>query len=209
MKFSLVVLASLSLIAGFFGPWIEAYLIPGIHMPGIIDGLMMLFTKTITPISMLVLGTILVVGGVPGYYIYIKRSWNAEKISKSKIHSFVYNRWYWNTILVKIFVDGFHALSRGLFNTFERALDRLNDLIVSANIKFSHGMEVFDRKGVDGVVNGIVSASVAGSKAVDKSQTGNAQTYLQVGMIGLVILLITLALIFNDQITFLIQWLVS
>ncbi len=209
MKFSLVVLAALTLISGFFGPWIEAYLIPSVHMPGVIDGLMMLFGKVFTPISMMVLGTILVVGGVPGYFIYIKRSWNAEKIGKSKLHTFLYNRWYWNTILVKIFVNGFHALSRGIFNTFEKALDKLNDAIVSGNIKLSHGMEKFDRKGVDGVVNGIVSASVAGSKAVDKTQTGNAQTYLQVGLIGLVILLITLSLILNDQITFLIQWLVS
>lgn len=101
------------------------------------------FIHTFTSPTFLITIGILLLGGIPGYFFYIRRSWNAESFIGERgirhgIHSFLYNRWYYNRALYKIFVDGTNRLSKGLFKHIEEGIfDRFNYLVADATSDLS------------------------------------------------------------------------
>jgi NADH-quinone oxidoreductase subunit L len=54
------------------------------------------------------------------------------------------------------------------------------------------GLEVFDSEGVDGAVNGIAGATIAGGRAIRRAQTGQLQLYglvIGVGILAIILVL--------------------
>ncbi len=57
---------------------------------------------------------------------------------------------------------------------------------------FFAGLQVFDNSGVDGTVNGIANATIAGGRAIRRAQTGQLQLYglfIGVGILAIILVI--------------------
>ncbi|MCD6480132.1 NADH-quinone oxidoreductase subunit L [Candidatus Bathyarchaeota archaeon] len=75
-------------------------------------------------------GAMLLIGGVAGYLLYLGRKVDARRLVESSpllrgIYTFLWNRWYINSLYYLIFVDGILSLKDALYRWLESAvLDR-------------------------------------------------------------------------------------
>jgi NADH-quinone oxidoreductase subunit L len=138
MWIPLVILAVFTLLFGFLSPLFESFITstsgagaaaigPPISI-GLGEFLVDIFTSTTFIFTVI----IIIVGFVPAYFVYFRRSISAEKLTKKgtvlgKIRTFFFNRWYINAFYYKVFVNGFLKLSRGIRGTVEeKGIDRFN-----------------------------------------------------------------------------------
>ncbi|MFX1562338.1 MAG: NADH-quinone oxidoreductase subunit L [Promethearchaeota archaeon] len=147
MWIPLAILALTTLIFGFlqpflyvffFGQWNTIY-----HATATLDTIPALyihtFIHTFTSPTFLITIGILLLGGIPGYFFYIRRSWDAKSLVGERgflhgIYAFLYNRWYYNRALYKIFIDGTNRLSKELYKHVEVGIiDRFNYLLADAS----------------------------------------------------------------------------
>jgi NADH-quinone oxidoreductase subunit L len=132
----LVILAIFTLFFGFLSPLFENFITgtlgagtvgPQISI-GLGDFLVDIFTSTTFIITII----IIIVGFVPAYFLYFRRSLSAEKLTKKgsflgKIRTFFFNRWYINALYYKVFVNGFLSLTKKIRGTVEeKGIDRFN-----------------------------------------------------------------------------------
>ncbi|MCF2136568.1 MAG: NADH-quinone oxidoreductase subunit L [Candidatus Thorarchaeota archaeon] len=73
------------------------------------------------PLTLLTVG-IWIVGITPAYFIYYKGKGDFTNLRNGPLGRFLENRWYFNTIFNRIFVDGYLWLSNGLRTRVESAL---------------------------------------------------------------------------------------
>jgi NADH-quinone oxidoreductase subunit L len=136
MWIPLVILAIFTLFFGFLSPLFENFITgtlgagtvgPQISI-GLGDFLVDIFTSTTFIITII----IIIVGFVPAYFLYFRRSLSAEKLTKKgsvlgKIRTFFFNRWYINALYYKVFVNGFLSLTKKIRGTVEeKGIDRFN-----------------------------------------------------------------------------------
>jgi NADH-quinone oxidoreductase subunit L len=152
MWIPLAILAIATLVMGFLGPLLEGWfftqwhhiydatIVP--HLGTLPELFIHYFLRTFThsvygisPTFLITLG-VLLLGGVPGYLFYIRRSWNPNIGEKGFLHGiyrFLFNRWYYNRALYYIFVSGTLAVTSGLYKYMEtKGIDRFNYLIAEA-----------------------------------------------------------------------------
>ena len=133
----------------------------------IIAGLLSVFTHKIHGIPLPLISLLVALFGIFCAYAVYKRQWiKAETFGKvfGPLYKVVYNKYFFDTLYENIIVK--LALIKGLFN----------------------GFEIFDRRGVDGAVNGISGVIIAGGKAIRKAQTGQLQLYGVFIGIGVVVI---------------------
>ncbi len=125
MWIPLVILALFTIFFGFLGPLFEGYM-------GYPIGFAEFFQAMLSPTTLILTTIIIIVGFVPAYFLYFRRSLSAEKLTKKgsvlgKFHTFFFNRWYINAFYYKVFVSGFLSLSRKIRGTIEeKGIDRFN-----------------------------------------------------------------------------------
>jgi len=136
----------------------------------------------------IILSIILVVGGIPGYLIYFRKMGNAF-FANSFLQKFLYNRWYWNTLMLTVFVDG-TTKAGDLLQYPEKALDYGTNSLAKSVLATANAFEVLDRKIVDGSVNKIAYAFQWMGMKLRRFETGFISQYLWIGAFGFVILLI-------------------
>jgi NADH-quinone oxidoreductase subunit L len=125
MWIPLVILALFTIFFGFLSPLFEGYM-------GYPIGFAEFFQAMLTPATLILTTIIIVVGFVPAYFLYFRRSLSAEKLTKKgsvlgKLHTFFFNRWYINAFYYRVFVSGFLSLSRKIRGTVEeKGIDRFN-----------------------------------------------------------------------------------
>lgn len=122
MLIPLVVLAFISSIIGFFGPYIfmfltgeGAWLHEETRMINIVEYLLEHATSLTFYISLL----LILIGMYPSYIAFISRKVDPSKILERNIilrgiYKFFYNRWYINAIYYRVFLGGIKKLSSGL-----------------------------------------------------------------------------------------------
>ena len=109
MTVPLMILALFSVISGFFAPVFEQFFetqLAVLGFAGIHDVLVVFqefLVHSFTAPTTLITVVIIVIGFVPAYMLYIKRTLDAEKIVSSNpllkgVYTFLYNRWYINDI---------------------------------------------------------------------------------------------------------------
>ncbi len=145
MWIPLAILALTTLILGFlypfiyvyfFGQWGTVYSIDielPLHLAALptlyINWLAHTFTSTtyiISPTFLITIG-VLLLGGIPGYFFYIRRSWDASRFSNNALHRFLYHRWYYNRALYFVFVRTGIEFSQGMYKYVEDGgIDRFN-----------------------------------------------------------------------------------
>ncbi|MFX1319122.1 MAG: NADH-quinone oxidoreductase subunit L, partial [Promethearchaeota archaeon] len=152
MWIPLVILALASIIIGFLEPFLKQFFFgfwhdtfPSIptppHIYDVITMYIHFFQEVfLSPTFLITLG-VLFIGGILGYMFYVRRSWSPEFVGRGflgKIYTFLYNRWYWNALMYKVFVDGGLWLTRGLFNKVEiKGIDRANYAIADGSVGLS------------------------------------------------------------------------
>ncbi len=89
------------------------------------------------------------------YSVYLKKWVTAESLGKAfgPLYTMVFNKYFFDELYENIIVK--LALIKGLFN----------------------GFEIFDRRGVDGAVNGVSDVIMGGGRAIRRAQTGQLQLY--------------------------------
>ena len=117
-------------------------------------------TLPVTTIALATSAVMLVVGGLPGYLLYVaRRADPAEIVGRSSVlralHKFLWNRWYINPFYYKAFVDGTLKLKQALFKWFEMAVvDKVNGAVAVAFTASSSALfRSLESVGIDGGFN--------------------------------------------------------
>jgi NADH-quinone oxidoreductase subunit L len=125
------------------------------------------FTHSVEGVPLPLISLLVALFGIfSAYAVYNKQWLKAETFGKvfGPLYKLVYNKYFFDVLYENIIVK--LALIKGLFN----------------------GFEIFDRRGVDGAVNGVSAIVVSGGRAIRKAQTGQLQLYgLFIGL-GVVII---------------------
>jgi NADH-quinone oxidoreductase subunit L len=138
MWFPYAVLASATLVIGLVGPFVEE-LLHGVFsgslpsgsagLEAVLAGSQATDGISVNVVAVALSVTMLVVGGLPAYLIYVKHQIDQTEVLREHralrmIHGFLWNRWYLNATYYKIFVNGtlefafrcFKAMEVGIFD---------------------------------------------------------------------------------------------
>jgi NADH-quinone oxidoreductase subunit L len=165
MVIPMVVLAVLAVVSGLWNVTghFGAFMGHG-ETHGFVEGFFGIFTHALPWLSLILAG----LGILFAYAVYGAKWLSAERIGSmfSPLYT-MFLRKYWfdelyeNVIVRKVLLGGFFA-----------------------------GLQLFDSKGVDGVVNGLASVTAVGGRAIRRVQTGQLQLYGLVIGIGLVVIIL-------------------
>jgi len=166
MVIPMVVLAILAVVSGLWNVTghFDAFMGHG-HTHSFIHGFFHPFTQPLPWISLILAG----LGILLAYAMYSKRWLSPEQIGSrfQPLYTLFYRKYWFDELYENIIVR--IALLKGFFA----------------------GLEQFDSRAVDGVVNGVANGAIAGGRAIRRAQTGQLQLYaLFIGMGILAILLV-------------------
>ena len=197
MMVPLYILAGFTLIAFLVFPFIQQIAINDTHSWDYILSHMISikFSPEGFPPFLITLGA-LALGGIPGYWIYIKNSDRPNTIIGEsgvgrRIYNFLKHRWYIN--------EGYHWILRKFLRIAEWYKFRVDDKIIDgidfksadAAIAISTQVRWVDDNIVDGFAEGISTQSVRASEAgLSETQTGRVNDYVSVVIFGIGILII-------------------
>jgi NADH-quinone oxidoreductase subunit L len=186
MMLPVIILSLFSVLGGFLGPLINNYFGQSNYTYATV-------MAELTSIPSTVAFLALVVGGIPAYLLYIRRSVDPSKVSSKPIirsfHRFFTNRWYINAAYYKI-LNGFMTFSSKLLRKGEiSGLEGFNVKLPEFFVKFSSGVRKVDERVVDRTANQIARGAVTASKTSSRIQTGGISDYLSAFFFGLAILL--------------------
>jgi NADH-quinone oxidoreductase subunit L len=119
-------------------------------------GLFGVFTHTVEGVPLPLLSLLVALFGIfCAYTVYLKKWVTAESLGKAfgPLYKLVFRKYFFDELYENIIVK--LALIKGLFN----------------------GFEIFDRRGVDGAVNGVSDVVMGGGQAIRRAQTGQLQLY--------------------------------
>ncbi|MCD6381279.1 MAG: NADH-quinone oxidoreductase subunit L [Candidatus Odinarchaeota archaeon] len=133
MTIPLIILASITLIAGFVEPIFSNFIFKTWEHPLELTYGEML-NEVLSPTLLLTISAI-ALGFVPSYMMYIRREWSPEKILErspilAKLWDFLWNGWYIDAFYNVVLVDGFINLSKALYTYIERyVFDNVNVIL--------------------------------------------------------------------------------
>jgi NADH-quinone oxidoreductase subunit L len=115
------------------------------------------------------------IGGVLGWAFYLARkvdSWafvSGSPLLKG-VHTFLWNRWYMNSLYYAVFVDGLLAFKEFVFKVLEKGvIDRISGGVSMVTIALGRGLSVFENRVYDPALNlGIPYVFVHGGEALFK-----------------------------------------
>jgi NADH-quinone oxidoreductase subunit L len=172
----LVFLALMAVVAGWWnvtGSFSAFFGLQNVSEPSIGEAFLSVFTFSFNGVPVPLISLLLALFGIfCAYAVYLKKWVTAESLGKAfgPLYKLVYNKYFFDVLYENIIVK--LALIKGLFN----------------------GFEIFDRRGVDGAVNGVSTVVMGGGRAIRRAQTGQLQLY---GLfIGLGVVVIALCVYF-------------
>lgn len=140
----------------------------------------------------MVVAIVVIVGGVPAYLYYFAHKRNV--LAGTFLNKFLYNRWYWNKLMLTTFVDGSVAVGNALVCA-ENGIDKATTALGVGTLKLSDTTIIVDQKVVDGAVNGIAKLFQKIGEWLKRIETGFISWYLWLGTAGLAIVLGVVAVI--------------
>jgi NADH-quinone oxidoreductase subunit L len=206
------ILAVATIVTGFVGPFFEHFmhdfLEPSMHILhhevrlsamvyGAVESYsgipMQLITSTIT-------ACMLVIGGLPAYYLYISRKGDPEEFVEKHglkgLYNFLYNRWYINPTYYRIFVYSLISGSSILFRNLEKAvIDAFNYILANFIVKLSNVIyKYFEKPILDGLNYAIAYAFASFSQAFRRIQTGVSSFNIMGMALGIILLIVLIIL---------------
>jgi NADH-quinone oxidoreductase subunit L len=114
----------------------------------------------------------LLIGGILGWLFYLSDSWafvSGNPVLKP-VHTFLFNRWYMNSIYYKVFVYGLINFAKAVFASLESLVfDKITAFVSSSTIAFGKVLHVFETKVYDPAINvGLVNVFVEGGRMLFK-----------------------------------------
>ena len=197
-----VILAIATIIFGLAGPLIEAFIKDSL----VVNAAPLMGSIPITASAeshAVLIGSVgslamLAVGGTIGYLVYISGRIKPSSIvgetgAARSVYNFLWNRWYINPVYYRIFVNGTIAAATDLWRSVELSFfDRISGAVASASIGISRDGQGVDLNAIDAMINWIGSFGRRSSSALKKIQTGVAQDYVTVFVIGLFALIVAI-----------------
>ena len=172
MTIPLIILAGLAITSGFalfMGDGFKAFmggsiegLVPGAHEEGLVDIAIEIFTDPLTYVSL----ALAVVGILMAYRIYYMPGFDRSVFARGAagtLQRALENRWY----ISKFYDDFAYKVWYG----------------------FSLACDWFDRRVIDGIVNGFSFLGANTGGVIRKAQSGNVQRYASLVVLGIVLLL--------------------
>jgi NADH-quinone oxidoreductase subunit L len=200
MTVPLMILAFFALASGMFIFYTQGFenvvFVEHAHAVLPMDILVHTFTSPLTYISILV-----AVGGIGlAYLVYQRRTITATKFTSTRATKGIHNmlsRRYW-------FPEGYNYIGGKIYYGFAKAIDWFDRKVIDgfvngvakAGLAVGKGHDKFDRKVVDGVVNGISSSAIGSGKKLRRGQRGYVQDYAAVIIIGICIVIFLIEVVF-------------
>ena len=188
MTWPLIILAFLSIFAGWVGiPWLPKnfgsfVLDYGHHDHHVHFNWMLAGISTVVAVSGILLA----------YLMYIRRSISSEKLTQQfkAIHTFLFNKWFWDEIYDTI-VIGPTLWVAGFLAVFDKlVIDGIVNFMGKSTLVLSWVSNLFDRYVVDGAVNGAGYVTRGFGLLFSRFQTGRVFNYAFVIVLGVVVILI-------------------
>jgi len=136
----------------------------------------------------------ILIGVIPAYFLYFSQKWDKMNIYNRSmflrmIHTFLWQRWYINSFYEWFFVRGTLRVSSFVANKIEEIVDpALNRGVPAVVLGLSRFSDWFDRRGIDGVLDGTAYRVMDTGKVLAGIQTGRIQDYLALATIILLII---------------------
>lgn len=130
-----------------------------------------------------------VIGAIPAYFFYVSRSWNVNAFHERSgvlrvLHTFLWNRWYINSLFNWIFVRGVMRAAAIVRDRLEVAADgAINQKIPASVFSLASLSNWFDQKAIDGVVDGTAHNFRNTGTAMSQLLTGRIQDYLALAVV--------------------------
>ena len=190
------VLAAMTVLLGVLAPFFENFLFAGMSSTLRTFGLSVSTPYfTLQPLAVATSLSVMAIGIAIAFPFYITRSLDAAKAVSSSVMSYMYKfiweRLYINAVYYRLFVNTSIWFGDRLSSIIESSFfQQINFPISSASYALANISDFFDRKVVDGFMNGVAYFFSIISRAVRKLQTGNAESYLFAVVFGLLFLLL-------------------
>ncbi len=130
----------------------------------------------------------ILIGAIPAYFLYFAQKWDPRVYRRSAFlraaHAFLWQRWYINSFYEWAFVKGTMRTCRIVADRIEEAVDSsLNRHTPSGVFGLARISDWFDRKGIDGLLDGTAYRVLDAGRALAGIQTGKIQEYLAVATV--------------------------
>ncbi|UCD92264.1 MAG: hypothetical protein JSV43_08630, partial [Methanobacteriota archaeon] len=151
----------------------------------VIDELIHVFSNPLTYLSI----GLAALGILLAYVVYSRHVVSAAVFTSSRptkgIHKLLVNRYYMDYAYRMFGLKIGYGFAKVCDWFDRRAIDGFVNGVAKGGIVFSKANDYFDRKGVDGLVDGMSSSIVGSSKRLRKTQSGNIQGYLAAVVLGI------------------------
>jgi len=148
--------------------------------------------------------TMLIMGGVPAYLIYVRHDIDQTKILREHkalgmVHEFLWNRWYLNPTYYKIFVYGTIGFAIDCFKIIEIGIiDKINGGVSAAVLYLSRGSSrIIEMDIMDQVNWKVAGAATYAYHRVKRIQTGVLSYNMAYVALFLLLLLLLMRLMFG------------
>ena len=167
MVMPMVILAVLAVVSGFWNVTGQFGTLMGHgETRSFVSGFFGILAHPLPWVSLIMAG----LGILLAYAIYSAQWLSAERIGRlfSPLYTLFYRKYWFDELYEGVFVR--RGLINGVFT----------------------GLQQFDSRGVDGTVNGIANATIAGGRAIRRAQTGQLQLYglfIGIGILAIILVL--------------------
>jgi NADH-quinone oxidoreductase subunit L len=185
MTVPLMILAVLSVFAGWVGiPWLSKGYSSFVYFGAV--------HEASPSIILMLVSLIVALSGIGlAYLMYVKGAISPVRMAErfKPIHTFLYNKWYFDELYMAAIVNPTYKLAEFLFRFDQVIIDGVVNGAGKVTLALSWLNELFDIYVVDGAVNGAGYISMFFGKNIRKMQTGQLQTYALVVFLGAVVFL--------------------
>jgi NADH-quinone oxidoreductase subunit L len=140
--------------------------------------------------GLLVLSVVVAAGGfLLAYAVYYRQTIPAERFTRgsigARLHRLLLNRYYIDRAYDNLAANGVSGVSRA-WDWFDRKIvDGIVNGIGRGTVRLATASDAFDRKAIDGAVNALSLSTVRSSLVLRQRQTGRVQNYAAVVVLGL------------------------
>jgi len=143
---------------------------------------------------------VVALGGIAlAFLVYYRQTIPAERFTRSSIgarlHRVLLNRYYIDRAYDNLAAHGVSGVSRALDWFDRKIIDGIVNGIGRGTVRLAAASDWFDRKAIDGTVNALSMSTVRSSFALRQRHTGRVQNYAAVVVLGLTaVILVVLVL---------------
>ena len=147
-----------------------------------------------------VISIVVALGGIAlAFLVYYRQTIPAERFTRSSIgarlHRVLLNRYYIDRAYDNLAAHGVSGVSRALDWFDRKIIDGIVNGIGRGTVRLAAASDWFDRKAIDGTVNALSMSTVRSSFALRQRHTGRVQNYAAVVVLGLTAVILVILVV--------------